>query len=86
VSTDSGQTWSEAELQEPVFSKAVTRFRLPWQWSGKPAALQSRCTDETGYTQPSLDDLREVRGYKSGYHCNAIKTWYVKEDGSVSHA
>ncbi len=27
---------------------------LPWMWDGKPAVLQSRCTDETGYVQPTL--------------------------------
>ena len=85
ISADNGQTWTDAELQAPVLSKAVTRFRLPWQWTGKAAALQSRCTDETGYTQPTLEALNAVRGYKSTYHCNAIKTWHVKEDGSVTH-
>jgi sulfane dehydrogenase subunit SoxC len=29
-----------------------TRFRFPWIWDGKPAVLQSRATDETGYAQP----------------------------------
>lgn len=86
ISADNGQTWTDAELQTPVLSKAVTRFRLPWQWTGKAAALQSRCTDETGYTQPTLEALNLVRGYRSTYHCNAIKTWYVKENGGVTHA
>jgi len=85
VSTDRGQTWQDAELQAPVLSKAATRFRLMWTWNGTPAALQSRCTDETGYVQPSLDDLVRVRGRFFQYHCNAIKTWFVHEDGSVSH-
>jgi sulfane dehydrogenase subunit SoxC len=73
-------------LQHPVLSKAVARFRLPWQWDGKATTLQSRCTDETGYLQPTLEELVAVRGLRSTYHCNAIKTWYVHEDGSVSHA
>ncbi len=85
VSTDNGQTWTDAELQSPVLPKAVTRFRLPWQWTGKAAVLQSRCTDETGYIQPTIDQLTEVRGTHSQYHCNGIKNWYVKEDGSISH-
>jgi sulfane dehydrogenase subunit SoxC len=85
ISADEGKTWTDAELQTPVLPKAVTRFRLPWQWTGKAAALQSRCTDETGYVQPALEELVAVRGTKSGYHCNAIKTWHVKEDGSITH-
>jgi sulfane dehydrogenase subunit SoxC len=86
VSTDAGKTWTDAMLQEPVLSKAVARFRMPWQWDGKATTLQSRCTDETGYLQPTLEELVAVRGLRSTYHCNAIKTWYVHEDGSVSHA
>lgn len=47
VSTDGGQTWSPATLQEPVRSIAWTRFRMPWQWDGQPARLQSRAIDST---------------------------------------
>ena len=68
-----------------VLSKAATRFRFDWIWNGQPAALASRCTDETGYTQPALDDLVRVRGRFSYYHCNAVKTWFVHRDGNVSH-
>jgi sulfane dehydrogenase subunit SoxC len=85
ISTDQGQTWHDADLQTPVLSKAATRFRSSWRWNGAPTTLQSRCTDETEYVQPALDDLVRVRGPFSQYHCNAIKTWYVHEDGSVSH-
>jgi sulfane dehydrogenase subunit SoxC len=42
VSADGGKTWAEAALQEPVLSKAFVRFRMPWQWDGAPAVLQSR--------------------------------------------
>ena len=34
VSTDGGQTWREAALQEPVQPMAFTRFRMPWTWDG----------------------------------------------------
>src|SRR5580704_6167247 len=53
VSADGGKSWGAAALQEPVLSKALTRFRVPWQWDGGPATLQSRATDESGYVQPS---------------------------------
>ena len=53
VSADGGRTWTSAALTEPVLSKALTRFRLPWQWDGRPAVLASRATDEKGETQPT---------------------------------
>ena len=53
VSTDGGRNWRTARLQEPVHTKALTRFRIDWQWDGGPALLQSRVIDETGYVQPT---------------------------------
>ena len=50
VSVD-GKTWKDAELQQAGFTKAFTRFRMPWTWDGSPATLQSRATDDTGYLQ-----------------------------------
>jgi len=41
VSVDAGKSWQEAQLQEPVLTRALTRFRLPWQWDGRPAVIQS---------------------------------------------
>ena len=46
VSVDDGKSWQDAQLQEPVLTRALTRFRLPWQWDGKPAVIQSRAIDE----------------------------------------
>jgi sulfane dehydrogenase subunit SoxC len=86
VSTDGGKTWADAELQTPVMPKAVARFRTPWQWDGQPATLQSRCIDETGYLQPTRDEILAARGLYSIYHYNAVKPWFVRADGSVSHA
>lgn len=89
VSTDAGKTWSDAQLNGPVLPKAVTRFSLPWKWDGGEAALQSRCTIETGYIQPTRDQLISVRGLHPGpdgfNHYNGIKTWFVHKDGKVSH-
>jgi sulfane dehydrogenase subunit SoxC len=85
VSTDGGQAWQQANLQEPRLPAAFTRFRLPWQWDGGPAILQSRCTDETGYVQPSKEALIEARGLNSQYHYNGIKLWKVMPDGSVNN-
>jgi sulfane dehydrogenase subunit SoxC len=83
VSTDGGKTWSDARLQAPVLRYAHTRFRLDWRWDGRETVLQSRCTDETGYVQPTLRELVRVRGLESHYFNNAIQSWKVAADGSV---
>jgi sulfane dehydrogenase subunit SoxC len=83
VSMDDGKTWSDARLQEPVLPLAHTRFRLDWRWDGREVVLQSRCTDETGYVQPTLAELVKVRGLNSVYFNNAIQNWKVAADGSV---
>lgn len=84
VSTDGGSSWQEAELQEPRLPKAFTRFRLPWRWEGGEGGLVCRAMDETGYLQPTVDELVAVRGTDSSYHNNGIKTWKIQPDGSVS--
>jgi sulfane dehydrogenase subunit SoxC len=83
---DGGRTWQDARLDEPRLRLAFTRFRLPWQWDGKPAAIASRATDESGYIQPTREELIAVRGRNSGFHFNGIKVWQVQADGSVTNA
>ena len=85
VSADGGINWRQARLETPVLSKAITRFNIDWVWDGKPAILQSRAVDETGYVQPSYGQLRAARGTKSIYHNNAIQSWKVVESGEVSN-
>ena len=85
VSVDGGGTWQSARLQEPVLTRAFTRFRLPWTWDGQPATILSRATDETGYLQPGFSDLTAIRGMKSFYHNNAIVPWRIAADGEVSN-
>jgi sulfane dehydrogenase subunit SoxC len=85
VSTDGGASWTPARLQEPVLSKCLTRFRLPWNWDGAPAQLQSRAIDDTGYVQPSRAQLVDVRGVHSYYHYNGIQAWQVAPDGVVTN-
>lgn len=83
VSVDGGRNWRTARLQEPLLPKALTRFRFDWTWNGGPALLQSRAVDDTGHVQPAIAQLRAVRGTRSIYHNNAIKTWHVQSDGEV---
>ncbi|MFN4324714.1 MAG: sulfite dehydrogenase [Azonexus sp.] len=85
VSFDGGINWQTARLEGPVQNKALTRFNIGWVWDGKPAILQSRAIDETGYVQPTYGQLRKVRGTKSIYHNNAIQSWKVVESGEVTN-
>ena len=85
VSTDGGINWRQARLETPVLSKASTRFNVDWVWDGKPAILQSRAVDDSGYVQPGYGQLRAARGTKSIYHNNAIQSWKVVESGEVSN-
>ena len=85
VSFDGGINWQTARLEGPVQNKALTRFNIGWVWDGKPALLQSRAIDETGYVQPTYGQLRKVRGTKSIYHNNAIQSWKVVESGEVTN-
>jgi sulfane dehydrogenase subunit SoxC len=68
-----------------VLSKCLTRFNLDWVSDGKPALVQSRATDETGYVQPTFSQLRAVRGTRSIHHNHAIQTWLVQDSGEVKN-
>ena len=84
VSTDGGATWTAAKLQEPVLSKAHTRFRHLWNWTGGDAVILSRAVDETGYVQPTRETLIKSRGVSGvGYHINPVTGWRVQKDGAV---
>jgi sulfane dehydrogenase subunit SoxC len=48
---------------------------------GQPVPL----TDETGYWEPTREELVEVRGLNATDHYNGIKIWYVHKDGKVTH-
>jgi len=94
VSADGGSTWAQAALQEPVLSKAFTRFRAPWRWDGGPAVLQSRAWDEAGNAQPTRAQIVAQRGQARGVppvtgfpsqHYNGVTSWAVERDGEVKH-
>ena len=85
VSFDGGRNWKTARLEAPVLPKALTRFNIDWEWDGRPAILESRAIDETGYVQPRIAELRAVRGTRSIYHNNAIKSWRIAASGEVSN-
>ena len=85
VSVDGGRNWRAARLETPVLSKCLTRFNIDWVWDGKPALIQSRASDDTGYVQPSYRQTRAVRGTRSIYHNNSIQSWLVQENGEVKN-
>ena len=86
VSVDGGKNWGQAALQEPVLTRALTRFRFPWRWDGQPTVFQSRAVDETGYVQPTFAQLLGERGDNSFYHNNAVQPWRIAMDGAVTNA
>jgi sulfane dehydrogenase subunit SoxC len=89
ISVDGGKTWNPAHIDTAPENICTVRFSSPWMWDGKPAILQSRCTDETGYVQPTLQQLIALRGsngpFGSIYHLNAIQSWAVNEAGEVAN-
>ena len=64
---------------------ALTRFylRCRMEWDGIISTIEAH--DETGYVQPTKEELREVRGLNSIYHNNCIQTWWIKSNGEVEN-
>jgi sulfane dehydrogenase subunit SoxC len=85
VSADGGASWADAALDTPVLPKQLTRFRAAWRWSGQPATLLSRATDETGSVQPTRDSVLAGRGSRAFYHYNGIQAWQVRDTGEVGN-
>jgi len=85
VSKDGGMTWETARLGRQGDAKALTRFYLDTEWNGEPWLLQARAMDDTGYVQPTKDQLRAVRGENSVYHNNSIQTWALSTDGRAEN-
>jgi sulfane dehydrogenase subunit SoxC len=85
VTTDGGATWRDAALYGEERPKALVRFRLPWDWKGEAAMLQSRATDEKGRVQPARKEWVARYSPANGFHNNSIVTWSVDAEGSVRH-
>ncbi len=86
VSVDGGRNWGKADLQEPILTRALVRFRYPWRWDGQATVIMSRATDEIGYVQPTFQQLLAERGVNSFYLNNAIQPWRVASTGEVTNA
>jgi sulfane dehydrogenase subunit SoxC len=85
VSADGGKNWTAAALTAPVLSKALTRFRLPWQWNGQASILMSRAIDEKGEVQPTRAAWVSQYSPVQFYHFNGIQGWRIEADGTVKH-
>jgi sulfane dehydrogenase subunit SoxC len=85
VSADGGASWAEAALDTPALPQALTGFRIPWRWSGGPATLMSRATDETGAVQPMRTAWIGKYSAGQGYHSNAVQSWGVDPHGRIAH-
>lgn len=85
VSADGGNSWADAAIESHQSDKALARFRLPWQWSGGEAVLQSRATDSQGNVQPTRRSLIAQRGRNSFYHFHGIQSWGVNTTGEVQN-
>lgn len=84
VSTDGGRSWVPAELQGPILPKSTVRFRHLFEWNGRDTVLLSRATDETGYVQPTVEQLWEARGPRTSYHQNHQRAWKIASTGEVT--
>ena len=84
VSTDGGRRWADAELQGPILPKSTVRFRHLFDWDGSETVILSRATDETGYVQPTVQQLWEARGPSTSYHHNHQRAWKIARTGEVT--
>ena len=64
---------------------SLTRFYVDFDWNGQELMVQSRAMDDTGYVQPTKDELRKVCGVNSIYHNNGIQTWLVHGNGETEN-
>ena len=96
VSADGGKSWAEAALQGPVYPKAFTRFRMPWNWDGQPVVLQSRAWDESGNVAAAARGLRRrprrdqdagarTRSAFPNQHYNSLTSWGIDAKGEIKH-
>lgn len=62
ISTDGGDTWSDATLHRTSHRRAWTRFTQSWAATAGPARLLAKATDERALTQPMRAEWN-AKGY-----------------------
>ena len=83
ISTDAGESWKDAQLNQPVLPKAQARFQMDWEWDGKPTKILSRSTDDKNHVQPDRKSLIDEMGTNALFHYNAQQTWSIDTEGRV---
>src|SRR5476649_1436087 len=88
VSTDGGKKWNPAELKMTPQRMAHVRFAYQWNWDGNETELLSRCTDEIGQQQPTLEQIAKFFnkpvGNVPGLN-NSVMPWKIAKDGKVTN-
>jgi sulfane dehydrogenase subunit SoxC len=85
VSLNGGKSWVDADMPGPVLPRALTRFRMPWEWDGSATTLMSRATDEAGNVQPTHADWAAQFNTGQFYFYNGIQCWAVGADNTVKN-
>jgi len=85
ITLGGGASWIDAEMPGPVLPRALTRFRLPWEWDGKSTTIMSRATDEAGNVQPTHAEWAKQFAPGQFYFYNGIQCWAVGADNSVKN-
>src|SRR5258708_34178974 len=80
ISADGGATWADAALTGEERPKSLVRFRLPWEWTGQAAVLQSRATHENGRRQPPRPARLAPLAPDMRFHHSSIVSWSGGED------
>ncbi len=91
VSTDGGKKWNPAELKSTPQRMAHVRFAYQWNWDGNETEILSRCTDEIGQQQPTLEQVAKYwnepfeKNYKVPGLNNSVMPWRIAKDGKVTN-
>jgi sulfane dehydrogenase subunit SoxC len=91
VSTDGGKKWNPAELKTTPQRMAHVRFAYQWDWDGNETVIMSRCTDEIGQQQPTLEQVAKFwnepfePNYKVPGLNNSVMPWRIAKDGKVTN-
>jgi sulfane dehydrogenase subunit SoxC len=78
----SGLAWSGAGTVKKV--EVSTDSGKTWK-DGRETVLQSRSTDDTGYVQPTYEEMYKLQGPIGMMHNNAIQNWHIAQDGEITN-
>ncbi len=85
ISIDGGKSWVSTRLDATPQEYIPVRFRYSWTWNGRPTILQSRARDTQGNLQPSHAQWKALYHPTQRFHCNAIQSWSIDEEGEIEN-